>query len=124
MRKFYKCSHCGNIVIKIKDSGVRISCCYEEMKEIPINRVEEGHEKHVPQISFSNNLMNVSIGSITHPMTNDHLIEWVFVEYGNGGEFVFLNGEPFVTINVIGKVVKNVYSYCNLHGLWVSEVKE
>ena len=86
--------------------------------------MKRSSEKHLPQVSFSNNLMNVSIGSINHPMTIEHLIEWVFVEYSNGGEFVYLNGEPFVTINVLGKVIKNVYSYCNLHGLWISEVKE
>ena len=122
--KFYKCSKCSGILFKLKSSNNKISCCNEEIQEVSVNNIDHSNEKHLPQISFSNNLMNVSIGSITHPMTTDHLIEWVFVEYGNGGEFVYLNSEPFVTINVLGKVVKNVYSYCNQHGLWVKEVKE
>lgn len=124
MKKFYKCKKCGDIIIKLKDNGARLSCCNDVLEELTLNSVEASNEKHLPQVSFSNNLMNVSIGSITHPMTIDHLIEWVYIEYSNGGEFVYLHGEPFVTINVLGKVVKNVYSYCNLHGLWYSEIKE
>ena len=122
--KFYKCSKCIGILFKLKSHNNAISCCDEEMQEIKVNNVDYSNEKHMPQISFSNNLMNVSIGSTTHPMTNDHLIEWVFVEYANGGEFVYLYNEPFVTLNVLGKVVKNVYSYCNQHGLWLKEIKE
>lgn len=124
MQKFYKCNHCGNIAIKIKDKGVDLFCCNHKMSELTFNIVESSSEKHLPQVSFSNNLMNVSIGSITHPMSKDHLIEWVFIEYGNGGEFIYLNNEPFIAVNVLGKVVKNVYSYCNLHGLWVSEIND
>ena len=32
--------------------------------------------------------------------------------------------DAYIDINVLGKVVKNVYSYCNQHGLWVKEIKE
>jgi len=124
MQKFYKCSKCNNIVVKIKDGIGKLCCCNEEMRELSLNSIEASNEKHLPKISFSNNLMNVSIGEITHPMSEEHLIEWVFIEYSNGGEFIYLNSEPFITVNVLGKVVKNVYSYCNQHGLWFSEIKE
>ena len=121
--KFYQCKNCNSVLIKIKKSD-NIMCCDNEFKELPINSLEASHEKHLPVVSFSNNLMNVSIGSDIHPMSKEHLIEWVFVEYSNGGEYVFLNDDPVVTINVLGRVTKRVYAYCNLHGLFVKEIEE
>ena len=32
--KFYICKHCGNIITHLNDSGVRVVCCGEEMKEL------------------------------------------------------------------------------------------
>ena len=89
--KFYKCRHCGNVIVKFVDSKVPVVCCGEKMEELIPGTVEASHEKHLPVVSISNNLMNVSIGSVTHPMSSDHLIEWVFIEYSNGGEFIYLN---------------------------------
>ena len=33
-QKFYICKHCGNIIVKIKDSSVPVVCCGEPMSEI------------------------------------------------------------------------------------------
>ena len=33
-QKFYICKHCGNIIAKVKDSGVPVVCCGEKMTEI------------------------------------------------------------------------------------------
>lgn len=35
--KFYKCSHCGNIVAYVQDNGPKVVCCGEEMKEMVAN---------------------------------------------------------------------------------------
>ena len=32
-QKFYICEHCGNIVAKVKNSGVPVMCCGEKMNE-------------------------------------------------------------------------------------------
>ena len=32
--KLYKCAHCGNIAIKVVDSGVPLVCCGEPMEEL------------------------------------------------------------------------------------------
>ena len=32
-QKYYICKHCGNIVLKAKDSGVPVVCCGEPMTE-------------------------------------------------------------------------------------------
>ena len=119
--KFYKCKDSNEIIIKWNECE---SCCsHNNFIELPINNVDASKEKHMPIVSFSNNLMNVCIGSDLHPMSKEHLIEWVFVEYCNGGEFVYLNNEPNVVISLLGRKAKRVYAYCNLHGLWVKELE-
>ena len=32
--KFYKCNHCGNVVVKVVDSKVPVVCCGEKMQEL------------------------------------------------------------------------------------------
>ena len=32
--KFYKCSHCGNIVAYVQDNGPKVVCCGEEYEGI------------------------------------------------------------------------------------------
>lgn len=120
--KFYRCKHCGNIIVKMKDSGVSVVCCGEKMAEMPLNSQDFSNEKHVPVVSVENDVLTVNIGSVAHPMSVEHLIEWIYVEYSNGGEFVYLKDEPIARFNIANKEVKAVYSYCNLHGLWYKEI--
>ena len=32
--KFYKCRHCGNVIVKLVNSGVPVVCCGEKMEEL------------------------------------------------------------------------------------------
>ena len=84
--KFYICNHCGNIIGKIKDSGVPVVCCGEKMAEIVPNVKEAAHEKHIPVAEVDGNLVKVRIGSAPHPMTEEHLIQWVYLETEEGGQ--------------------------------------
>ena len=88
MIKFYKCSKCENIIFKIKEKNDKYCCCDILMQEVPL--IYEENEKHSPVVIFNNDLMSISVGSVTHPMSMDHLIEWIFIEYSNGGEFIYL----------------------------------
>ena len=46
--KFLICAHCGNIVSVVKDAGVPIKCCGENMKELVPGTSDGAAEKHVP----------------------------------------------------------------------------
>ena len=48
--RFFLCKRCGNVIIKIVDSGVVPVCCGEEMVELRPNRTDVGMEKHVPVV--------------------------------------------------------------------------
>ena len=46
-QKFYICKHCGNIIAKVKDTGVPVICCGEPMSEIIPGTTDAAVEKHV-----------------------------------------------------------------------------
>lgn len=122
--KFYLCKHCKNIISYVNDSGVRVSCCGEEMQEITANTVDASNEKHVPVVSVNGTTVTVKVGEVDHPMLPEHYITWIALETVEGRQRKILSpGEkPEVTFELSAndKVVK-AYEYCNLHGLWASK---
>lgn len=120
-QRFYKCSHCGNIIEKIEDKGVPVVCCGEKMEELIPGTVDAAVEKHVPQYSVEENLVRVAVGSVEHPMIPEHFIQWVSLQTKQGTQLKKLSpGEkPEVVFALAeGDSVEAVYAYCNLHGLW------
>lgn len=124
--KIYMCKNCGNIVTKIKDDGVEITCCNENMKELVPNTVDAAHEKHIPVVTIDNNIVTVNIGEVEHPMLEEHYITWIMLETKNGFQIKYLNPneKPEVKFSIIDDEIKNVYSYCNTHGLWVKNFEK
>ncbi len=123
--KFYICNHCKNIIGKIHDSGVPVVCCGEKMAELVPNTTDAATEKHVPVIKVDGTSVTVTIGSTLHPMTEEHLIQWVYLETEEGGQRKNLKAgdKPELTFAITpGDRVKAAYAYCNLHGLWKAEV--
>lgn len=122
MTKFYRCAHCGNFVAMVHDSNVPMMCCGERMKEVVANTNENvALEKHLPVVNVNGNIVNVKVGSVTHPMEEKHYIEWVMLVTNLGRQRKMLspNQEPVASFALLdGEKVLEVYEYCNLHGLW------
>ena len=120
-QKFYICSHCGNIIAKVKDVGVPVMCCGQKMTEIIPGTTEASQEKHIPVYQVEGNIVTVRVGAVDHPMTAEHLIEWVSLQtkQGNQRKILAPGQEPVVRFALCeGDKVEAVYAYCNLHGLW------
>lgn len=121
--KFYKCRICGNVIHKVVDSGVKVVCCGEQMQELIPNTVDASNEKHVPVVTRIDDChIKVEVGSIAHPMTPEHHIVFIYVETENGGIKVDLTDKPEAVICTCSCKVKAVYEYCNIHGLWKTEM--
>ena len=123
--KFYVCSHCVNLVEMVHSSGVPMICCGEAMKELVPNTVDAAGEKHKPVVTVEGSTVTVVVGSVAHPMTDAHLIQWVVLETEQGVQRKELaaNAEPKAVFTVAeGDKVVAAYAYCNLHGLWKTEV--
>ena len=119
--KFLICKHCGNIVGVVRESGVPVVCCGEEMELLVPNTTEAAHEKHIPVTARSGSLLVVTVGIVEHPMTPDHHIEWIALQtkHGNQRKALYPGQPPRAAFCIAdGDEVEAVYSYCSLHGLW------
>ncbi len=120
---FFICKHCGNIIAIINNSGVPIQCCDEDMQEIIPGTTEASEEKHIPVFKTEDDTVSVSVGSVEHPMTPEHYIEWVCIESNDGFQYKKLtpNMPPKVNFSLSkGDSVKAGYAFCNQHSLWKS----
>lgn len=124
MAKFYICEHCKNLVGLINDAGVPMMCCGQKMTKLEAGVVEASKEKHIPEVKVDGNIVNVNVGAIEHPMTEEHLINWVYLQTENGGQRKSLKAgdKPTVSFALVDEKPVAVYAYCNLHGLWKVEL--
>ena len=122
--KFYICEKCGNLVEKIDDSGVPMVCCGQKMTPIVAGTVEASREKHIPVASVEGNVVKVSVGSVEHPMAEEHSILWVELKTDKGVQRknLVVGEPPVVSFALVDEKPLEVLAYCNLHGLWKSEI--
>lgn len=122
--KFFKCKKCGKIVALIKASACGTFCCDEEMYELVAGTTDAAVEKHVPVVAVNGGAVDVTVGSVAHPMEEKHFIEWIAVESEQGVQIKNLKPgqEPKASFALTSsdKFVQ-AYAYCNLHGLWSSK---
>lgn len=123
--EFLKCNKCGNMAIKITEGGCDLHCCGEPMEKLVPNTSDGAGEKHVPVIKVEGNKVTVTVGEVTHPMLDEHYINWVMLETKKGRQRVeFKPGEAPEAVFALadGDEAVAAYEYCNLHGLWKAEV--
>ncbi len=119
--KFYKCNICGNVVDLVVEGGGTLVCCGEDMELLTPKEMEEGSEKHLPVATLNGNKLTVRVGSVPHPMEENHFINFILLKYngkvgrkdlnpGEAPEKTFTIDEDFTEIEI--------YEYCNVHGLW------
>lgn len=122
MTKFYLCAHCGNLIGKIIDSGVPVVCCGEPMGELIPNSTGASIEKHMPVVTRDNGIIRVNVGSTEHPMSKEHNIDFIYLQTSAGGQRKVPTGIPEVEFAVVNEKPIAVFAYCNLHGLWKTEI--
>ena len=120
-RKFYVCKHCHRVVESIVD-GAPVVCCGEPMSLLEAGVPDAAREPHVPAVTREGNVVKVQVGSVEHPMTEAHLIQFIAVAQGNRTQRVDLTAadKPAAVFYVEDGPV-TVYEFCNLHGLWKAE---
>ena len=125
--KFFICRHCNNLVNTYYFSGNIMSCCGEKMENIEPKTENEGREKHLPRVSVQSGRVKVNVGEVSHPMTEEHNIGWVYLvtKAGEQRKTLIPGATPELTF-----VLENddlpiaAYAYCNLHGLWKTQINK
>lgn len=115
----YKCGKCGNIVEVLFAGGGELVCCEEPMKLLVANTVDAAREKHVPVIEKIEGGFKVRVGSVAHPMEEDHYIQWIEAVADGKAYRKFLNpGDAPEAEFMIDAASITAREYCTLHGLW------
>ena len=97
------------------------------MKELTVNTVDASVEKHLPVVTRIDDChIKVEVGSVAHPMTEGHHIAFIYVETEHGGIRIDLphEGKPEAVFCVCNAKPIAVYEYCNLHGVWKTEIND
>lgn len=113
------------LVMLINRNAAELACNGAPMKVLTANSTDAAQEKHVPVVEVDGNKITVKVGSVAHPMTEAHLIEWIYLKTKFGGQYRYLTTEdkPEATFYVAeGDKPLAVYEYCNLHGLWLAKI--
>ncbi len=115
----YECEKCGNIVELFRGGEGELVCCGEPMKLLEENTTDAAVEKHVPVIEKVEGGILVKVGSVAHPMVEEHHIEWIEAIDGDVIHVAFLKptGEPEAFFP-IDRTDVTAREHCNLHGLW------
>jgi superoxide reductase len=87
---FYRCQICGNLVALIHEGGGELVCCGQPMTRLVANAADASKEKHVPVVVKGNGTVDVTVGSVAHPMTAEHFIEWIALVNDKRIELVYL----------------------------------
>lgn len=122
--RFHICRHCGNLMGMIHDAGVPVFCCGEKMELMEPNTTEAAGEKHLPVVCADGDVVHVNVGTAAHPMTGEHSIQWIYLQTDRGGQRkCLLPGQPpEAAFALAGETPVAAYAYCNLHGLWKTEI--
>jgi superoxide reductase len=118
----YQCGVCGNTVEIIKAGGGELVCCNQPMNALEEKTADAATEKHVPVIEKTATGYKVTVGSVPHPMADDHYIEWIELVAGDQAirQFLQPGAEPSVTFDGIQADSVSAREHCNKHGLWKS----
>lgn len=123
--EFYSCKENQIIIERICGEKESFSCEGTELKKLIPNTSEGAQEKHLPVIEQNGNTIIVKVGSIFHPMSEEHSIQWVYLETEKGGQRINLKAdeEPVATFILSqGDRPIAAYAYCNLHGFWKTKI--
>ena len=115
MLRVYQCKNCKKTIISKEELKL------DGWVELVAGSTDAAQEKHVPVVTKKCKTVKVDVGSVAHPMTEAHLIEWVALETEQGYQIKYLSAEsaPVVTFTLAdGDKAVAAYAYCNLHGLW------
>ncbi len=122
MSEIYKCDVCGQVIQVLNKSAGTLVCCNKPMRLLQEKTIDAGSEKHVPIIKQEGSNVEVRIGSIPHPMTTEHYIQWIKIITTREEQLIKLKpgDEPIINTTINGEIIK-VNAYCNKHELWANK---
>lgn len=116
----YKNTKTGSMVEVMAAGELNLDGDWKAMTE---NTVDAAKEKHVPVIEAIEGGYRVTVGSVEHPMTEEHYIQWIelMTETEVLRKYLTPNDKPVAEFKTDAKKVC-AREYCNLHGVWKTDL--
>lgn len=115
----YRCQLCGNIVHVVHAGAGQLVCCGQPMTYLDEQTADSATEKHVPVIEAVDGGTKVTVGSVPHPMEENHFIQWIeLIADGKVYRHYLEPGAPPETVFPVEGGSLTAREYCNLHGHW------
>lgn len=120
--EIYKCDMCGNLVEVVLSGAGELVCCGQPMKLQNANTTDAAGEKHVPFFTKKDDELEIRVGSVEHPMTDEHYI--TFIEAISKNEryvkrkYLYPGEKPEFVLKGYDVAALTAREFCNLHGLW------
>lgn len=129
--RLWKCRECGAVLEEItacrKGSACVPHCCGAAMMEQTPKTADSTTEKHVPVASKEpDGRTKVAVGSVPHPMTPEHHIEWIEIVRPDGHvcrKYLSCDAPAEAFFHGVVEPGSILRESCNIHGLWTAEVK-
>lgn len=113
--KFYVCPICGNVIASLGEAVV--SCCGVTL---PVLEAEETDADHALSVEKSEDEYYVTVD---HEMSKTHYISFVAAVKDNSVELTKLYPEGAAEARFKTSGTRELYYYCNLHGLFRLRVR-
>ena len=117
---FYHCKSCDSFFVKT-GAPTEFQCGNDVLKPLEANTSDGAKEKHVPVVSHEGDTLHVQVGSVLHPMLEEHYIQWIALVTEKGYEVHYLNPGDVPATDFADVEHGTVYEYCNLHSLWKTD---
>ncbi len=124
-QRFFICNSCLS-VFALLGAGC-LGSLDGEIRELTPGGEDSRREGHVPILTVDGSTARVKVGRRPHPMTEEHYIEWIWLETDRGGKVRRLSpgNEALAEFTLEpGERAVAAYALCNLHSLWVGEVSD
>ena len=112
--KFYVCPVCGNVIRTVGEATV--SCCGITLPPLEPEPADGEHRISVEKVEDEYYVR------VEHPMTKTHSISFLAAASDQGMQFVKLYPEGEADARFKRSRVKQLYAYCNRHGLFSLKV--
>lgn len=87
---FYRCETCGNVLARMKGDHLKRACCSKALTKLEANITDGETEQHILMINRNNSDIQVSVGSVLHPMLSEHHFEWIALDTGDRTDIIYL----------------------------------
>ena len=117
--EFYRNDKDGSVLVSVGTQvPEKLIYAGQELTHLVADTVDAAKEKHIPVVKRVGDTLEVTVGSVIHPMLEEHHIEWIALATDDKLEVKFLKPGEEPKAEFETGDAGEVYAYCNLHGLW------